>query len=305
LCNFPEQTVLEVGIWDWNQVVSDELIGATKIDLENRFFSDEWHALPLKPMEFRSLWNPSSSNPQGQLKLWIDIMTPLEAQQHPPEPIAPPVPIDYELRVIIYSTKEVVFKDKKMSDIFVSGYLEGQKPQVTDTHWRSEDGKGEFNWRMKFPVTIPCPIPRFKLQVWDKDILSPNDAICEANLNLRPFFNKIYKNKSDRETLEKQWLVMTHPAFQGTQGNVLSSFELISFPESQRRPAGFGRKEPNENPHLDPPVRPETSFNPLRFDKYASKVVWGQNKGKIIGVCICIVVIILLFIIIYLAIIFR
>jgi len=293
--------MLDVGVWDYNALLPHELIGKTTIDLENRFFSDEWHALKLKPMEFRTLWNPSSSNPQGQIKMWVDIMTQDEAKKNPPENIAPPVPIDYELRVIVYSTKEVVFKDKKMSDIFVTVYPEGQKPQLTDTHWRSEDGTGEFNWRMKFPVTVPNPVPKLKLQVWDKDILNPNDAICEANLNMRPLYNKIYKNKSDRETLEKQWLIMTHPAFQGTQGQVLVSIELLTVDEALRRPAGFGQKEPNENPHLEPPKRPETSFSPFRLDKMASKVVWGQNKGKFIAVCVCIVVVIVLFLIIYLS----
>ena len=36
-----------------------------------------------------------------------------------------------------------------MSDIFVVGYPEGPgvKPQTTDTHWRSENGEGKFNYR--------------------------------------------------------------------------------------------------------------------------------------------------------------
>ena len=54
-----------------------------------------------------------------------------------------------------------------MSDIFVVGYPEGpgQKPQTTDTHWRSEDHTGKFNWRMKFPIILPNKTPRFKLQI--------------------------------------------------------------------------------------------------------------------------------------------
>lgn len=63
-----------------------------------------------------------------------------------------------------------------MSDIFVVAYPEGQKPQSTDTHWRSENGLGSFNWRMKFPITIPNPKPRFKIQIWDQDVLNPNDG---------------------------------------------------------------------------------------------------------------------------------
>lgn len=283
---------------DWNKVVKDELIGHTKIDLEARFFNDQWKKYPLKPMEYRTLWTPASSNPQGQLKLWIDIMTPEEAKTHPPEQIAPPLVINYELRVIIWSTQNVVFKDKHMSDIFLSGYIEGQKPQLTDTHWRSEDGKGEFNWRMKFPITWPGPNSRFKLQIWDRDVLKPNDAIAEANLNLRPFIKKVYKKASPCESLEKQWISMYHPAAQGLQGEACVSFELLTEEEAQKRPAGFGRKEPNDNPHLDEPKRPETSFNPLRIDKMISKVVIGQNKGKIALVCGAIVVVLVIILII-------
>ncbi len=119
----------------------------------------------------------------------------------------------------VWETRNVVFKDKKSSDIFVVGYPEGvgQKPQTTDTHWRSEDGTGNFNWRMKFSIIVPNPTPRFKLQVWDKDLLKPNDSICEANLNLRSFYSKAYKEKKESHSLDKQWVAMTHPAHQGLQ----------------------------------------------------------------------------------------
>ena len=107
----------------------------------------------------------------------------------------------------------------------------------------------------------------------------------------------MYKNKNETENIEQQWVVMTHPAFPGVQGEVLVSFELLTMEEAKRKPAGFGRKEPNDNPHLPEPVRPETSFNPLRLDKMISKVVWGQNKGKIIGgigICVCLILLIVI-----------
>jgi len=283
-------------------VGSHELIGATKIDLETRFYNKEWTDLKFKPIEYRTLWSPSSSNPQGQLKMWVDIMTPEEAKSNPPENIAPPSPITYELRVIIWETKEVVFKDKNSSDIFVTCYPEGQKPQVTDTHWRSENGKGSFNWRMKFPLTVPCKLPKFKIQVWDKDILSPNDAIAEANLNLRSFFNKAYKKKSSSESLKQQWLKMTHPSATGIQGQVLVSMELLSQDEVARKPAGYGRKEPNENPTLPEPDRPESSFNPFRLDKQFNrigKMMFKKYKKKIILCAIITSIILILVLILY------
>ena len=98
---------------------------------------------------FSTLWNPSSSNAQGQIKLWVDILTPEEAKITPVEDISPPVPTMYELRVIVWETRKVVLKDKqgKSSDIFVCAFPEGQEPQPTETHWKCEDGNGKFNWR--------------------------------------------------------------------------------------------------------------------------------------------------------------
>ena len=47
--------------------------------------------------------------------------------------------------------------------------------QKTDTHWRSENGEGHFNWRMVYsdlqlpqPASSPC---RLSLDVWDEDPL--------------------------------------------------------------------------------------------------------------------------------------
>jgi hypothetical protein len=147
--SFPANGTLDIAVYDHDKIGKDEMIGHTIIDLENRIFSSEWKGYQFKPIEFRTLWTSTSSNPQGQLKLWIDILTPEEARKNPPEPIAPPTPIQYELRAIMWETRKVVFKDKKSSDIFLIAYPEGpgQKPQSTDTHWRSEDGTGAFNWR--------------------------------------------------------------------------------------------------------------------------------------------------------------
>lgn len=35
----PMDSILTVGVYDWDLVGSDDLIGETKVDLENRFYS--------------------------------------------------------------------------------------------------------------------------------------------------------------------------------------------------------------------------------------------------------------------------
>jgi hypothetical protein len=42
-------------MYDYDDLFTDELIGKTCIDLDDRFYNDEWQKLPNKPIEFRQL----------------------------------------------------------------------------------------------------------------------------------------------------------------------------------------------------------------------------------------------------------
>lgn len=50
---FPVETQLEVTVMDYDTLGSDDVIGSTVVDLENRFFSKDWQAYKRKPMEYR------------------------------------------------------------------------------------------------------------------------------------------------------------------------------------------------------------------------------------------------------------
>ena len=89
----PGEGLLTIECWDYDGFgrASDDLIGKTKIDLEDRIFSDQWNQLKDRPpVERRQIYSTASSNPQGSLDLWIDIMTPEVAAANPPLDIAPP-----------------------------------------------------------------------------------------------------------------------------------------------------------------------------------------------------------------------
>ena len=65
--------------------------------------------------------------------------------------------------------------------------MEGMDPQETDTHWRCYAGKGSWNWRFKFQVTLPMKTPemaRIHVQLWDKDVVKWNDCICSATIDM-------------------------------------------------------------------------------------------------------------------------
>jgi len=238
------------------------------------------------------------------------MMTPDEARASPPRDIGPPPPLEFELRVVVWNVSKCVLRDEKMSDIFVSAYLDGAptnkltgKAQTTDTHWRSEDGEGAFNWRIVYPLVLPMATPpRLKLAVWDRDMLKPSDAIAEAVLNLRPLFKKAQKRNQSLH-IKRQWLKMYRTGVDGEQGRVEVTIDLLTRHDANNRPAGRGRDEPNAHPFLPEPTRPESSFSPLRIDKAMDQLFWKRYRWYIIGaavyICVCLCIILLILISVY------
>mmetsp|Transcript_5390 Transcript_5390/g.11976 ORF Transcript_5390/g.11976 Transcript_5390/m.11976 type:complete len:1776 (-) Transcript_5390:2182-7509(-) len=142
----PGASVLTIKAMDYDTFSSDDLIGATYIDLEDRWFSQEWqnifaktsseertkeqmtaeeHAKGLdieetkggdsggvevyrrKPVELRSLWTPTSQLEQGKLELWCDIMDQATAIKYPKVDVTPPENNIFELRVIVWKADGV------------------------------------------------------------------------------------------------------------------------------------------------------------------------------------------------------
>lgn len=48
--SFPGHALLNIQVWDHNSLFSDEFIGETVIDVEDRFFSVRWNSLHHKPV---------------------------------------------------------------------------------------------------------------------------------------------------------------------------------------------------------------------------------------------------------------
>jgi hypothetical protein len=104
------------------------------------------------------------------------------------------------VRLVIWKTADVIPDDiyTQQNDLYVRAWVEGQQPQETDIHWRCKKGKGSFNWRMKFPITLPeVTMTYLHLQLWDKDIIGSNDVIVENTLNLNKFFRQAFKAKKN------------------------------------------------------------------------------------------------------------
>ncbi|OQR94660.1 hypothetical protein THRCLA_08129 [Thraustotheca clavata] len=211
-CQFPGASSLHIDAMDHDLIRPDGLIGSTIIDLEDRFFDQKWHEMGKefqteeryapKPLERRLLAIPTSKAAMGHLYMWVDIMSPEDASHYNPVDIALPPPQEYELRVVVWKTKEVpTFNDwTEMNDLFVRCELDGSDHQDTDIHWRAKKGKASFNYRLKFPLKLGhkqhnSKFARFKIQMWDKDIVSSNDCLAEADLDLSIPFKKVLSAK--------------------------------------------------------------------------------------------------------------
>ena len=324
-------------MWDWDGI-GDDLIGRTIIDIEDRWYSKTWRDLQSRkarfvklgdgtfgfdhndeskkqdlkmPVETRSLWCDQSSVSQGKLKMWMEMLTPIEAKKYRMTDIEPPPMESYELRVIVWECKNCENKDTitDMNDLYITGELETivaeeEDLQQTDLHFRSQDGCGSFNWRMKFPISLPkqrlAEYPRLKLQIWDKDLFSPNDFIAEGVIELRDFLRFCEMESADKRCVlthskeEKFWIRVKGPQ-NGKQQNrfwnipndakIRLSIELMPMKIAKQLPAGYGRDNPNSNPYLPPPEgRPEFNlFNPLK----SLRLLLGNKICLKIVTCFC------------------
>ena len=158
--SLPGASTLQIECWDDDGFDFPDLIGITKLDLEDRFYNKDWlEKYPeKKPIEERTLTVPKSSAPQGVLQCWVEILDPKEAGSNPKYDISPPPREEFELRVIVWGTRDCIFKDEatKCNDLYLRGWVGSGNEKIleTDTHWRCRE-KGSFNWRWKFPVTLP------------------------------------------------------------------------------------------------------------------------------------------------------
>jgi hypothetical protein len=299
----PGSSNLRIEVWDWEAILSDSLIGYTTIDLEDRYFSDDWQNLVNKPIEVRPLINPDKTGPQGQVYLWLEIFKAAEkSEQHVwkinPEPIT-----EYEVRFIVWETEDMEMMDvEDTSDIYVIGYINQKERQKTDIHFRCQTGNASFNWRMLLPLKLPIQRPEITIQVYDKDIFASDDFMSGAKINLkdlvmvpkhldmpikftREYYNdltpeqkKLYGDieflkKSDDEDGIKFWVQCykgrTDVTGEGEKGGrVMCSLEILPKALAEIEKVGKGRDEPNVNPYLPPPVgRFEWTLNPCKLFK--------------------------------------
>lgn len=80
----------------------------------------------------------------------------------------------------------------------------GSKPEIkeTDTHLNSTDGYGQFNWRMKFQMKMPCSFPRMQIMVYDSNFIASDESICSVTIKFDNIIKKLMlDNRYEREPI--------------------------------------------------------------------------------------------------------
>jgi len=188
----------------------------------------------------------------------------------------------YEIRVIIWETRDIPLVNGNSVDIFIkctfdpTGWTEDEITKSTDTHMNSKDGKGQFNWRMKFDLKVPCEFPRLKFQVLDGGVMS-DEAIGETTLSLKNTIKKL--KKEGAVSVPKSYVSFCNPvAPDEEKGMMLFSMDILLKEDANADPVGEAQEEPNKNPFLKRPTAgrglgdalaavglsvPSISFNPF------------------------------------------
>lgn len=192
----PGVSNLRIQAWDYDTLFSDELIGETVIDIEDRYFDHNWTNLDHKPIEIRPLYHEEEHGVQGYVSLWLEIFDKKDKKLQTKWNIERPPEKKIELRVIIWQTKSIpMLDDEGTSDIYVKTFLEPENSKETDVHIRCQTGNGSFNWRCLLPVTLPREEKgsELNIQVYDWDLWSGDDYICCGSLNLDQLMKIVYQ----------------------------------------------------------------------------------------------------------------
>ncbi|XP_037547290.1 myoferlin [Nematolebias whitei] len=183
--------------------------------------------------------------------------------------------------------------------------------------------KKEHFWSLdKTEFRIP---PRLIVQIWDNDKFSLDDYLGVLELDLNKLvppsktpekcslkmmdnqdivaLNKLDNSKSlfAQKSVRGWWpCFFEKDGLKVLGGKVEMSLEIVTEAEADERPAGKGRDEPNMNPKLDPPNRPDTSFfwftNPCKTMKF---IVWRRFKWVFIGLIILTILLLFIAILLY------
>ena len=232
MCKIPGDSTLTVDLTDWNPLGINELLGSTSIDVEERWFSEDWQRMTTKPIEHRDLFLRSKK--VGKLACWVDIEPMINNEQKAPfYDITPPPSQEFELRAVVWKCEKVPFGDvfSETSDMYVRVRLGDGEWQQSDVHFLARKGKGSFNFRFIFALRLRSGgrvdgvlhlegAARLTIQVWDADIMV-SECLADVDIDLTDAFRTAF-------ILSSQESGFTHQVFGKGKPKLLPTSETTA-----------------------------------------------------------------------------
>jgi hypothetical protein len=218
LIRYPETFFLTLQIHTNQKIVglfnSSSVIGETTIDLERRYFNPtyksklkEFKTFKQIPIESRTLFQNNQA--KGAIRMWIELIPRSRDDLVAERLMAFTMSEKYELRLIIWNTRNVPCIDGGKVDIMVKvSFNDGIKDveQETDVHAASKDGNGQFNWRVVIQFQYPNPkVGNITISVYDYNSISKNELIGSNVINIKKFLARVQRSKSTVE-FPRDWL---------------------------------------------------------------------------------------------------
>ena len=128
-------------MWDYNSLFSDEFIGKTTVDVEDRFYDSNWCKLAEKPIETHELIDDSKSGYKGSVAFWMEVVNKTETKTLKKWDISPRPNYTVQMRMIVWEGEGLPMVDiEECSDFYVYGFVNEKTKQATDVHFRNQDG---------------------------------------------------------------------------------------------------------------------------------------------------------------------
>ena len=211
------------------------------------------------PVEYRPLYKPGVSTAQGIIEMFVEILSPQRAKVVKPAKIERPPPEEYEIRLIIWEARNIVYEGKKKqidAMICVSydpeGYLSEAVKKETDVHLGCTDGKPIWNWRMKFNLTVPCTFPRLTFDLKDFNTFGADEALCSCTISVKRLIKKLVQD--GKLELKNKWIQLGNRDDPGeTKAELKIDLYFLQKSEADQNPVGEAQDEPNHSPKLIKP----------------------------------------------------
>lgn len=116
--------------------------------------------------------NDAKCDPKDEAKLW-------DISEKPAE--------EFEVRVCVFDGADVkMMDDGGTSDVYFRCFFDSSKDSLeTDTHFRCQNGKPSFNYRLLYKIKHPSKNYTLTIQCYNRDFFSPNEIIGSYELDLR------------------------------------------------------------------------------------------------------------------------